>query len=43
MLPTVNEAIAPMYARAGPARSASCPAATEPTTLASMKALKAQP
>ena len=33
----------PRYARTGPARSASCPAATEPTRLASMNALNAQP
>ncbi len=42
-LPTLKEAIAPRYARTGPARSASCPAATEPITLASMNALNAQP
>jgi hypothetical protein len=42
-LPAENDAIALTYARTGPARSASCPAATDPTTLASMNALNAQP
>ena len=42
-LPAANEPTAAAYARTGPARSASWPAATEPTRLASMNALNAQP
>ena len=42
-LPAENATRAPRYARPGPARSASCPAATEPITLASRHALTAQP